>query len=263
MSSKFQYLLAAALFCAPLFCRAGNYANFSVAVYIPINVAQRFDQPQKLQADWDRIRHFQGAGFELEHGPKISDGIYTGTETRDPVVTDQHLQQYESYEIIRYFENISPGRNGGGWVDNYSLRYLDRYAEQIGDTLFAKAREFTVFEWSAMTRPFETGDRAEWEKLPTTFNFSEMTNGASAPTWARVAGYSLAKADKFLGQLGHPIGIASYRPLSGNPLRLDDAGQFYRPLRVAVESNPRDQKLRHARLPRAAGRSGASGALRV
>ena len=119
--------------------------------------------------------HFQGSGYDLEHGPKIFDGIYTGTETRDPVMTDQHLQQYESYEIIRYFENIAPGRNGGGWVDTYSLRYLDRYAEQIWDTLFAKAREFTVFEWSAMTRPFETGDRAAWEQLPTSFNFSEMT----------------------------------------------------------------------------------------
>ena len=63
-----------------------------------------------------------------------------------------------------------------------------------------------------MTRPFETGDRAAWENLPTSFNFAEMTNGVSAPTWARVAGYSLEQADKFLGQLGNPIGIASYKP---------------------------------------------------
>jgi len=160
--------------------------------------------------------HFQGSGFDLEHEPKLFDGIHTGTETRDPVITDQHLQQYESYEIIRYFENIAPGRNGGGWVDTYSLRCLDRYAEQIWDTMFAKARELTVFEWSAMTRPFDTGDRATWEKLPTSFYFSEMTNGISAPTWARVAGYSLEQADKFLGQLGNPIGIASYRPPSAS-----------------------------------------------
>ncbi len=63
-----------------------------------------------------------------------------------------------------------------------------------------------------MTRPFEIGDRAAWENLPTSFNFSEMTNGITAPTWARVAGYSLEQADKFLGQLGNPIGIASYKP---------------------------------------------------
>jgi hypothetical protein len=156
--------------------------------------------------------HFQGNGYDLEREPKIFDGIYTGTETRDPVMTDQHLQQYESYQILRYFENIAPGRNGGGWVDTYNLRCLDRYAEQIWDTLFAKAREFTVFEWSAMTRPFEAGDRAAWENLPTSFNFSGMTNGVASPTWARVAGYSLEQADKFLGQLGNPIGIASYKP---------------------------------------------------
>jgi len=122
------------------------------------------------------------------------------------------LQQYESYQIIRYFENIAPGRNAGGWVDTYSLRYLDRYAEQVWDTMFAKAHEFTIFEWSAMTRPFEVGDRTTWANLPTSFNFSEMTNGVSAPTWARVAGYSLEQVDKFLGRLGHPVGIASYKP---------------------------------------------------
>jgi hypothetical protein len=156
--------------------------------------------------------HFQGSGFDLEHGPKIFDGIYTGTETRDPVMTDQHLQQYESYEIVRYFDHIAPGRNGGGWVDTYSLRYLDRYAEQLWDTLFAKAPQIMLFEWSAMTRPFEMGDRVAWENLPTNFNFPEMTNGVSAPTWARVAGYSLEQVDRFLGRLGHPIGIASYKP---------------------------------------------------
>ena len=355
MKSKFEYLLAAALFCAPLFCRAGNYTNFSVAVYIPINVVQSFDQPQKLQADWDCIHgqlkvdkvyievqrdrrlltdeqteraktfflahgvrvaggmalsdgsiagqfqsfcytdpqdrafiksaaefaarhfdeviqddfffistkhdsdieakgskswtqfrlaladdaaenllvkpakavnpkvkmivkfpnwyeHFQGSGYDLEREPQIFDGIHTGTETRDPDLTDQHLQQYESYEIIRYFENMAPGRNGGGWVDTYSLRYLDRYSEQVWDTLFAKAREFTVFEWSAMTRPFEIGDRTAWASLPTSLNQSSMTNGITAPTWARVAGYSLEQADQFLGRLGNPIGIASYKP---------------------------------------------------
>ena len=89
--------------------------------------------------------HFQGSGYDLEREPKIFDGIYTGTETRDPVMTDQHLQQYESYQIIRYFENIAPGRNGGGWVDTFSIRYFDRYAEQVSDTVFAKAREFTMF----------------------------------------------------------------------------------------------------------------------
>ena len=84
--------------------------------------------------------HFQGCGFNLEAQPKIFDGIYTGTETRDPVYTDQHLQQYESYLVYRYFENIKPGGNGGGWVDTGAMRYMDRYAEQLWLTLFSRRR---------------------------------------------------------------------------------------------------------------------------
>lgn len=60
---------------------------------------------------------FQGLGFNLEDGPQIFDGVWTGTETRDPA-GNQHLQNYLSYNIMRYFENISGGRNGGGWVDS-------------------------------------------------------------------------------------------------------------------------------------------------
>src|ERR1700735_5678928 len=59
--------------------------------------------------------HFQGDGYDLAVEPKIFSGLYTGTETRDGEITDQHLQAYESYEIIRYFDNIAPQRNGGGW----------------------------------------------------------------------------------------------------------------------------------------------------
>ncbi len=156
--------------------------------------------------------HFQGLGFDLAKEPEIFDGIYTGTETRDAEITDQHLQPYESYQIIRYFDNIAPNRNGGGWVDTYDTRYLDRYAEQLWNTLFAKAPEITLFEWSAMSQPIRPGDRAAWEKLPTSFNFDDMVKGDSEPTIARVAGYSLEQVDAFLGRLGRPIGIASYKP---------------------------------------------------
>src|SRR5208283_3758154 len=108
-------------------------------------------------ANW--YEHFQGLGYDLDQEPKIFDGIFTGTETRDPETTDQNLQQYESYQIIRYFENIAPGRNGGGWVDTFSLRYVDRYAEQLWNTMFAKAPEMTLFNWAAMLQPVHPGDR--------------------------------------------------------------------------------------------------------
>jgi hypothetical protein len=164
--------------------------------------------------------HFQGLGYDLDKEPRMFDGIYTGTETREPIVTDQHLQPYESYQIFRYFENIAPGRNGGGWVDTYDIRYIDRYAEQLWDTLFAKPPEIMLFEWSAMLQPVQPGERAAWQGLPTSFDYMQIrppyfiqpAGRTPEPTMARVAGYSLEQADAFLGKLGRPIGLASYKP---------------------------------------------------
>ena len=102
------------------------------------------------------------------------DGIYTGTETRDAVSSDQHLQQYESYLIFRYFENIAPGRNGGGWVDSGGASYLDRYTEQFWLTLFAKAPEITMFDWRQLQSAVRPGQRGAWQGTGTSFNFDEM-----------------------------------------------------------------------------------------
>jgi|CZKI01.1.fsa_nt_gi hypothetical protein len=164
--------------------------------------------------------HFQGLGFDLDKEPRIFDGIYTGTETRDPVYTDQFLQQYESYQIIRYFENIKPGGNGGGWVDTFGARYVDRYAEQLWDTIFAKAREMTLFNWVLLVWPAPAGDRKEWEYLPTSFNYDAVAKAygpegwaaPATPTWGTVAGVALRQADAVVGKLGKPIGIKSYKP---------------------------------------------------
>ncbi|NLN37480.1 MAG: hypothetical protein GX156_06620, partial [Bacteroidales bacterium] len=51
--------------------------------------------------------HFQGLGFDLEHGPHLFDGVWTGTETRDPS-SAQHLQNYLSYNVFRYLDNLRP-----------------------------------------------------------------------------------------------------------------------------------------------------------
>ncbi|HWG19116.1 MAG TPA: hypothetical protein VG225_01215 [Terracidiphilus sp.] len=161
--------------------------------------------------------HFAANGYDLDVEPKLYDGIYTGTETRDPEDNDQHLQQYESYEIVRYFDNIAPQRNGGGWVDTYDSRTIDRYAEQLWDTMLAKAPQIMLFQYSDLTRPAEIGERG-WSSLSTTFTTAGLdkwrsTTGASGtPTYASAAGYALNEVNAVVGKLGNPIGIASYKP---------------------------------------------------
>ena len=140
--------------------------------------------------------HFHYLGFNLEEEPLFFDGIYTGTETRDGNVSHQHLQPYQSYGIMRYFENIAPGRNGGGWIDPYGRNHLDRYGEQISLTAFAKPKEITLFAIHVITD----------EMLR-----SDGTTGIMSPV-APVAGYVLEKADHILPHLGNPVGIPAYRP---------------------------------------------------
>ena len=125
--------------------------------------------------------HFQGLGYDLEQQPKIFDGIYTGTETRDPLATEQHLQPYESYQIVRYFENIKPGGNGGGWVDGYQYTVVDLFAEQLWDTIFANAPEMMLFNFSQIQQAIQPGNRASWEGMHTSFDYDQMKASYTPP----------------------------------------------------------------------------------
>ena len=164
--------------------------------------------------------HFQGLGYHLEAEPKLFDRIYTGTETRDPALSYQHLQPYHGYSIMRYLENVKPGCNGGGWVDPFGMANSDRYAEQLWLTLIAKAREITLFDFRSLQYPLKLIDRATWQGTGTSFDFDEaaqparLSDGALNPaaTIGLVAGHTFDQADRVVGQLGTPLGVKCYKP---------------------------------------------------
>ena len=164
--------------------------------------------------------HFQGLGFNLEHGPQLFDGIWTGTETRDPA-SAQHLQNYLSYNIIRYFENLRPGYNGGGWVDAGGIQMsMDRYAEQLHLTAIAKARDVMLFAYHQLLDVALRDElRAPWQGSGTSWDYDQMRapfqkghKTITPTTMARIADVTLRKADQLVGKLGNPIGIKSYKP---------------------------------------------------
>lgn len=165
--------------------------------------------------------YFQGLGFNLEEGPQLFDGIWTGTETRDPA-GNQHLQNYLSYNIIRYFDNLRPGYNGGGWVDVGGLNMgMDRYAEQLHLTMLAKAPEIILFAYHQLLDvKLSPKYRTPWQGMGTSFNYDEVTapirleDGSlvEPTTMARIAGVVLKQTDKLIHKLGNPVGIKSYKP---------------------------------------------------
>jgi hypothetical protein len=143
---------------------------------------------------------YQFSGFNLDAQPKAFDMIYAGTETRDGENNNMHLQPYQSYGIMRFFEHIKPGKFGGGWVDPGQRQTINRYTEQIEDTLFAKPKEITHWSYGNL---LETLRRADGS-----------TNVTSI--LALAAGDACEKVDAFLGKLGEPFGVATYKPYNSS-----------------------------------------------
>ena len=143
---------------------------------------------------------YQFSGYNLESQPRVFDEIRAGTETRDPENTVQHLQQYQSYNIMRYFEHIKPGNFGGGWVDVGQRQTLNRYTEQLENTLFAKPK--AIIHWS-------------YGSLVETINDPDG-NTKMLSLIAEAAGYTFNKLDAFLGKLGEPYGVAAYKPYNSS-----------------------------------------------
>ena len=129
---------------------------------------------------------FQETGYNPGEQRKIFDSIYTGTETRHGAQQDQHLPRYLSYSLMRYFENVAPGRNGGGWFDPFECDRIDTYLEQAYLTAFSKPKEIMMFCWPALA-----GDKR-----------------------ATPLGFMYERLDAVIGKLGTPRGLKVYIPFN-------------------------------------------------
>lgn len=133
---------------------------------------------------------WQETGYNPEKQKDIFDMIYSGTETREAVYSQQHLQRYHSYSMVRYMENVAPNRNGGGWIDPYAADdNMSRFMEQAELTVLAKAKELMLFNFEVVMKQFST--------LPS-------------------LGKYLIRFDDMLSKLGSPVGISVYEPYNGD-----------------------------------------------
>lgn len=116
----------------------------------------------------------------------IFDGIYTGTESRTPLWSQQHLQAYMSYFNIRMMENTAS--NGGGWIDpGGSAGNASVWLNQADLTLLAGGRELMLFNY-------------EWM--------------IGSPLLAALTP-ELRRIDRVLDETGKPVGVQAYEPYDG------------------------------------------------
>lgn len=148
-----------------------------------INVIVKFPQ-------W--YEDFNETGYDLDIDTSLFDNIYTGTETRNPTYSQQHLPKYLSYNTMRLYGSNKPGRNLGGWFDPYECTYnLTSYVEQGYLTMFAKAEEVTLF------------------------CLGSLMNDPQFKLFPDACAQMFAEADSYLGLLGNPVGAGAYHPSYG------------------------------------------------
>lgn len=154
-----------------------------------INTAKKVNPKVKTIIKYPNwYEHYQEAGYNIEDQPRIFDYVYSGTETRNPMYTQQHLPKYLSYFIVRYLENVSNGKNIGGWYDPYECTYnYSSYAQQAYLTLLAKAGELMMFSLGSLLSP--------------DYSLCIPINGQI-----------FREMDKYLGKLGQATGVATYLP---------------------------------------------------
>jgi hypothetical protein len=180
---------------------------------------------------------FQGLGYDLAVEPKLFDAIYTGTETRD-ANGGQRLQAYQSYLQTIYFNNIKPGNNQGGWIDGGGDA---RYAEMFWDTLFAKVPEIMLFNSVQVAAGLrDAGGGADTNAILANLMapIPQPDGSTYTPNMvARTAGYSAEILDRFLGKLGQPIGVATYKPCNsvGETFLPDYLGMIGVPINLVPE----------------------------
>ena len=188
-----------------------------VAQDLIVNTAKAVNPKCKViikMANW--YDQYAGMGNDTEKVPLIADGMFAGTESRLWVGEEQHLQPYLSYDIMRFMDNLKPGVNQGGWVDQGGAFPIDRYSEQLLDTVFARCPEMCCFNYSGMLGGIRFGvNQRPRADQPTSLNLAQvqktLPDGAN-PTFADIAGYTLGQVDKVLVNVGKPVGIKTYTP---------------------------------------------------
>jgi hypothetical protein len=127
---------------------------------------------------------YHSTGYDTERQVALFDGIYCGTETRDPATSQQHIARYASYSLLQWFEQLSDKGVGGAWFDALDCGSIDGYLEQAYLSVFGKARELTLY------------------------NYTLHRDSVYVPA----LGFQLRKLDGLAGGLGKPTGVRAYLP---------------------------------------------------
>ncbi|MBQ3704942.1 MAG: permease [Clostridia bacterium] len=162
---------------------------------------------------------YQETGYNPEAQRELFDGLYTGTETRDPLTTDQHLPRYLSFSLMTYFESMWPGHNGGGWFDPFDMQVTEHYLEQAYLTAFSRPKELMMFCFQAMlNNSFTPSLGFQLDRLDALLDCAGQPQGIPCYLPDHCQGED--NVQDYLGMVGLPVVCTPYFPVGGSQLLL-------------------------------------------
>jgi len=86
-------------------------------------------------------------------------------------------------------------------------------------TLFAKAKELTLFDYHSLQMPIQESQKGLWQNEQSSFSYDALMEARSlnsdtfdSPKMINVAGAALEHVATIVSQLGNPIGLKAYKP---------------------------------------------------
>jgi|WetSurMetagenome_2_1015567.scaffolds.fasta_scaffold13194_3 hypothetical protein len=163
---------------------------------------------------------FQERGYEVVRESKDYDYTWIGTETRD---YDYNVRpggevQYNAYFITRWINDVSNGKNGGGWIDALGTT-PKTYLEQARQTVLGDGKEIMLFHYGDLQNKTNNYDgkpgtpvaniEAFRKELPQLFELARIVHGKKLkgihlPKLPNSEPYNEQYIFSFLGMIGLP-----------------------------------------------------------
>ncbi len=158
---------------------------------------------------------FHVYGYDVERGSEIFDGVWVGTEIRDPRVDFVH--QYQAFSNYRYITSVAGEKVGGAWFDHLWC-YPEIYLEQAFQSVLAGSKELVLFSFSPRRYDLQnpnTNTLIDRREL-----LNRLCTEISGLTHLGVEAYKPHNSDPgtenyifdYLGMLGIPTLVTSCRP---------------------------------------------------
>ncbi len=159
---------------------------------------------------------YQKRGYWPAEQAQIYDGIWVGTESRNPNADHwEHRQQYAGYFLFRWLSDVAGAKTGGGWFDPFGTD-PELFLDQAYVSVLAGAPAIVLYHYGALISPqYQPQTEALARQRPLLERLSKLVKD-----WRGIAAYKPVGSNPGgeayifdeIGMLGIPLAPTAHFP---------------------------------------------------